>query len=68
MHIAFFSSEEGRSFEGGIHLGRSAVSYNFGISVGNGVLKANDTNSLCEFGGPINLTDDCARSILQSME
>ena len=29
--IKFFSYEEGRSFEGGVHLGRGAVSDNYGI-------------------------------------
>ena len=38
------------------------------ISMGNGVLKANDANTLSEFGCHITFTDDWARSILQSMD
>ena len=37
------------------------------ISIGNGVLKANDPNTLFEFGGTITLTEDWARGILRSM-
>ena len=38
------------------------------ISIGNGVLKANDPNALSEFGGTITLTEDWARGILRSMD
>ena len=38
------------------------------ISVGNGVLKANDSNTLSEFGGTITLTEDWVRGILRSMD
>ena len=31
--IKFFSSEEGRSFEGGIYLGRGALSDNYGLQL-----------------------------------
>ena len=38
------------------------------ISRSNGVLKANDPNTLSEFGGHITLTDDWAWDILQWMD
>ena len=38
------------------------------ISIGNGVLKTNDPNTLSEFGGTITLTEDWARGILRSMD
>ena len=34
------------------------------ISISNGVLKANDPNTLSEFGGYITLTDDSVRGIM----
>ena len=37
-------------------------------SIGNGVLKAKDSNTLSEFGGHITLTDDWDRGILRSMD
>ena len=38
------------------------------IFMGNGVLKANDSNILPEFGGHITLTDNWTRGVLQSMD
>ena len=38
------------------------------ISIGNGVLKGNDPNSLSEFGGGITLTDNWFRGVLKSMD
>ena len=38
------------------------------VSIGNGVLKGNDTNSLSEFGGGITLTDNWFRGVLKSMD
>ena len=38
------------------------------ISIGNGVLNANNPNSLSKFGGHIKLTDDWARGVLNSMD
>ena len=52
----------------GVRLSGAVISRKMVISVGNGVLKANDHNTLSEFGGHITLTDDWARSILQSVD
>ena len=38
------------------------------ISIGNGVLKANNPNNLSELGGEIMLTDNWARRDLKSMD
>ena len=38
----------------------AVISRKIVISIGNGVLKANDPNSLSEFGGGITLTDNWA--------
>ena len=46
----------------------AVISRRMVISIGNGVLKANDPNTLSEFGGTITLTEDWARGILRSMD
>ena len=52
----------------GVRLSGAVISRRMVISIGNGVLKANDPNTLSEFGGTITLTEDWARGILRSME
>ena len=52
----------------GVKLSGTVISSKMVISIGNRVLKANDPNTLSEFGGHITLTDDWARGILQSMD
>ena len=52
----------------GVRLSGAVISRRMVISIGNGVLKANDPNTLSEFGGTITLTEDWARSILRSMD
>ena len=52
----------------GVKLSGIVISSKMVISIGNRVLKANDPNTLSEFGGHITLTDDWARGILQSMD
>ena len=49
----------------GIRLTRVVVSRKMVISIGNGVLKANDPNSFSEFAGGITLTDNWARGVLK---
>ena len=51
----------------GIRLAGSVISRKMVISIGKGVLKANNPNSLSEFGGHVTLTDDWARGVLNSM-
>ena len=46
----------------------AAISRKMVISIGNGMLKANDPNSLSEFGGRIMLTINWARGVLKSMD
>ena len=52
----------------GIRLTGAVISRKMVISVGNGLLKANDPNSFSEFGCGITLTDDWARGLLKSMD
>ena len=52
----------------GVRLSGAVISRRMVISIGNGVLKANDPNTLSEFGGTITLTEDWARGILRSMD
>ena len=52
----------------GIKLTGAVVSQKMVISIGNGVLKANESNSLSEFGGRITLTDNWARGVLKCMD
>ena len=52
----------------GVRLSGAVISRRMVISIGNGVLKANDPNTLSEFGGIITLTEDWARGILRSMD
>ena len=52
----------------GVRLSGAVISRRMVISIGNGVLKANDPNTLSEFGGTITLTKDWARGILRSMD
>ena len=52
----------------GIHLARAGISRNMVISIGAGVLKVSNPNSLLAFGGHVILTDIWARSILKSMD
>ena len=52
----------------GVRLSGAEISRKMVISIGNGVLKAIDPNTLSEFGGHITLTDDWAKGILQSMD
>ena len=42
----------------GVQLSGAVISRRMVISIGNGVLKANDPNTLSEFGGTITLTED----------
>ena len=51
-----------------IRLTGAVISRKMIISIGNGVLKANDPNSLSEFGGGITLIDNWARGVLKSMD
>ena len=51
----------------GVRLSGAVISRRMVISIGNGVSKANDPNTLSEFGGTITLTEDWARGILRSM-
>ena len=57
-----------KEFIVGVRLSGAVISRRMVISIGNGVLKANDPNTLSEFGGTITLTEDWARGILQSMD
>ena len=41
--VKFFSSEEGRSFKGGVHLGRGALSDNYGLEL---IVTATGNNTL----------------------
>ena len=52
----------------GVRLSGAVISRRMVICIGNGVLKANDPNTLSEFGGTITLTEDWARGILRSMD
>ena len=52
----------------GIRLSGAVISRRMVISIGNGVLKANDPNTFSEFGGTITLTEDWGRGILRSMD
>ena len=52
----------------GVRLSGTVISRKIFSSIGNGVLKANDSNALSEFGGHIALTDDWHRGILRSMD
>ena len=52
----------------GVRLSGAVISRRMVISIRNGVLKANDPNTLSEFGGTITLTEDWARGILRSMD
>ena len=52
----------------GIRLIGAAISRKMEISIGNGVLKANDLNSFSEFGGGITLTENWVRGVLKSMD
>ena len=46
----------------------AVISRKMVISIGNGVLNANNQNSLSKFGGHFKLTDDWARGVLKSMD
>ena len=52
----------------GVRLSGALISRRMVISIGNGVLKVNEPNTLSEFGGIITLTEDWARGILRSMD
>ena len=52
----------------GTRLTGAVISRKMVISIGNGVLKANDLNNPPEFGGGITLTDNWARGVLKSMD
>ena len=52
----------------GVRLTGAVISRRMVICTGNGVLKANDPNTLSEFGGTITLTEDWSRGILRSMD
>ena len=52
----------------GIRLTGAVISRKMVISIGNGTLKANDPNSLSEFGGGITLTNNWAKGVLKSMD
>ena len=52
---------------GGVRLSGAVISRRMVIFIGNGVLKANDPNTLSESGGTITLTEDWARGILRSI-
>ena len=52
----------------GVRLSGAVISRRMVISIGNGVLKANDPNTLSESGDTITLTEDWARGILRSMD
>ena len=52
----------------GVRLSGAVISRKMVVSIGNGFLKTNDPNTLSESGGHITLTDNWARSILQSMD
>ena len=52
----------------GVWLSGAVISRRMVNSIGNGVLKANDPNTLSGFGGTITLTEDWARVILRSMD
>ena len=52
----------------GVRLSGTVITRRMVTSIGNGVLKTNDLNTLSEFGGTITLTEDWARGILQSMD
>ena len=52
----------------GVRLSGAVIARRMVISIGNGVLKANDPNTLFESGGTITLTEDWTRSILRSMD
>ena len=51
----------------GVRLLGAEISRKVVISIGKGVLKDNDRNTLSEFSGHITLTDNWGRAILQSM-
>ena len=51
----------------GIHLAGPVISRKMVISIGAGVPKANNPNSLSEFGGNVILTYMWARGVLKSM-
>ena len=52
----------------GVRLSGGVILREVVISIGNAVLKANNSNTLSEFGCHITFADDWARSILQSMD
>ena len=52
----------------GVRLSGAVISRRMVTSIGNGVLKANDPNTLSEFGGTITFMEDWARGILRSMD
>ena len=52
----------------GVRLSGTVIPRRMVTSIGNGVLKASDPNTLSEFGGTITLTEDWARGILRSID
>ena len=48
-------------------LRRDVISRKIVISIGNGVLKANYSNSLSEFGGESSLTHNWGKGVLKSI-
>ena len=52
----------------GIRLRGAVISRKMVISIGNSMLKANDSSNYSEFGGGITFTDYWARRILKSMD
>ena len=52
----------------GVRFSGTVISRKMVVSMGNWVLKANDPNTLSEFPGHINLTNDWSRATLQSTD
>ena len=52
----------------GVRLSGAVISRRMVISIGNGVLEANDPNTLSEFGSTVTLTEDWARGTLRSVD
>ena len=52
----------------GMRLTGAVISPKMVISIGDGVLKANDLNNLSEFGGGITFTDNWTRGVSRSMD
>ena len=52
----------------GLRLAGTAISRKMVIAITTGLIKANDPNTLREFGGSLALTEGWARSVLKSMD